>query len=63
MLRPIHLIPENTKINFLKNKSIFLSASLAMVIISLLVSFIIGLNFGIDFRGGVLLELLSLIHI
>ena len=60
MLRPIHLIPENTKINFLKYKSIFLLGSLAMVIISLLASFIIGLNFGIDFRWGVLLELRSI---
>ncbi len=60
MFRPIHLIPESTKINFLKNKSIFLLGSLAMVIISLLASILIGLNFGIDFRGGVLLELRSI---
>ena len=60
MLRPIHLIPENTKINFLSYKFVFLLGSLAMVIISLLVSLIIGLNFGIDFRGGVLLELRSI---
>ena len=63
MIKPIHLIPEDTKLNFLLFKNVFLSLSVLVVLISFLSTWVIGLNFGIDFRGGVLLELRSKIGV
>ena len=57
MIKPIHLIPQNTRFDFLKFKSYSLGFSSIIVIVSIFSAFFLGLNFGIDFRGGVLLEL------
>ena len=57
MIKPIHLIPSNTDIKFLNLRYYSLGLSSLIVFISLMSTFLIGLNFGIDFRGGVLFEL------
>lgn len=40
----------------IKNKKIFLSISSVMVVLALISVFVFGLNFGIDFKGGSILE-------
>tara|TARA_B110000305_G_scaffold78128_1_gene87904 strand:+ start:7683 stop:8597 length:915 start_codon:yes stop_codon:yes gene_type:complete len=54
---PIKLINDNTKINFLSNRKICFIASSLLIAISISFLFIKGLNFGIDFRGGTLIEI------
>ena len=56
MLRPIRLIPDNPNINFLKLRMPAMIMSLVLVLASLALCFVPGLNFGIDFRGGILIE-------
>jgi preprotein translocase subunit SecF len=51
----LKLIPSDTRINFFRYlPTIFLTSSCA-VLISILAFFLIGLNYGIDFRGGTML--------
>jgi len=50
------LIPSDTKINFVKFRFIALAMSALLLIGSITAFFTIGLNFGIDFRGGVTVE-------
>ena len=50
------LIPHNTKINFVGFRKFTYVFSGLAVLISLLGFFVNGLNFGIDFRGGLLME-------
>ena len=48
----LKLVPTHTKLDFFKLSSITFGASIIAMLISILLFFIIGLNFGIDFRGG-----------
>ncbi|QQP91585.1 protein translocase subunit SecF [Skermanella sp. TT6] len=55
-MRPIRLIPDNTKIDFIGRRLIAFAFSALLVLGSVLVIATQGLNFGIDFRGGILME-------
>lgn len=56
MFSGIHLIPHDTKINFLRFHKITFLISMAMVVGSILLIAFKGLEFGVDFAGGILME-------
>lgn len=56
MLKPLRLIPDNPDINFLSLRSPALVLSVILMLASIVVCFSPGLNFGIDFKGGILME-------
>ena len=56
MLKPLRLVPSNTAIEFIGFRRLAFALSLFLVIGSALSYITISLNFGIDFRGGILLE-------
>ncbi len=47
---------EYSKINIVKHSSIFLSVTVLIVVSAVLLFFTKGLNWGIDFTGGTLIE-------
>jgi preprotein translocase subunit SecF len=57
MLRPIQIIPAGTKFDFVGKRSVAYLFSLVLVLGSLVAFAVQGLNFGIDFRGGTLIEI------
>ena len=55
-MRLLTLIPPNTTINFVGKRKIAFGLSIVLIIVSVGAFLTQGLNFGIDFRGGILLE-------
>ena len=56
-MKPIRWIKQNTNINFLGFRKISIFFSFLLCISSILSIFIFSLNYGIDFKGGTLIEL------
>ena len=57
LLRPLfRLAPDNTRIRFMRGRFIGLATSAVLSTLSLVVAFYPGLNLGIDFKGGIVME-------
>ena len=52
MFRLIKLVPDNTNIQFLKWRNIAMAISVALMVASIILVAVRGLNFGVDFVGG-----------
>lgn len=56
---PIHLIPQQPNIDYLKYKWIAVGITLFLTLASIFVVGTKGLNYGIDFKGGIMMEVSS----
>ena len=56
-MKLLRLAPENTKFPFMRFRRVSYPFSAAMSILSVVLFLNLGMNFGIDFSGGTLIEL------
>lgn len=52
----LRLVPQETHIGFMRLRRMTLPLSAALAVLSIALFFVVGLNFGIDFKGGSLIE-------
>ena len=53
----LRIVPDNTKIKFMWLRKVSFPLSIVLVIASIAAFFTIGLNYGIDFKGGTIIEI------
>lgn len=58
-MKGIRFIPSDTRIPFIAFRKLSLAASLTAMLASIVLFFVVDLNYGIDFRGGTLIEIRS----
>ena len=62
-MKLLKLVPDDTNIKFLRWRVPFFAISILLIAASWALVFTKGLNYGVDFAGGLEVRALSLIHI
>jgi preprotein translocase subunit SecF len=58
-VRLLRLVPDETKFDFMRFRRISFPLSAILSVLAIVIYFTVGLNFGIDFIGGTLMEVQS----
>ena len=56
-MRLLRIVPENTHFGFMKNRFISFTLSGTLAVLSIILFLVMGLNYGIDFKGGTVIEI------